>query len=578
MVSKYLYSDFDEIEIIYSLNQEDVNKFNPNHDEKGQFSSGPGGSGSAVDDLINFDPAAPISESPRNAGGMTAKAWEAWEHGPDGQNFIELFRKYACQELGLEVPKTPFDQGGYLNYMMDRGWGAPNRNEVKGMLDAIANGKSQPALYRGMTETGDTHLDGLLNNFLSMKPGETLDMPLVSTTRSLGVASWYAADMAGQNGKSVIMKIQPGAKGVALKAENSWYPQDHEVITSGKFKVVSVEKVSVPYWKRSIFEPRFYPGTKEFPDHYEVATYDGTKFSPIEAKTAYNAFKSGNLKSIESPTRKFVQDRKGGNYSMWNQQPPKEFTVVEVQMVEPHVVKKGVKKDHQNSFFELFNMPSFIVDSLDDVEKFNPNHDEVGRFAPGNGGVSGASTLPAAYEGFTLSGDETSTLNKYLGNGYKDMNSALRGTGQGSGADTVTPASTQLDIETLDALIERAPIVQSEAPIYRVFNAYNVTSLKPGETYVDKGFMSTTLADISAKRGKGLREHLGNIDSTMDVVARIKPNGHHSGLSVNHADKDLAAFPKEQEFILPRGTQLKYLGFETASSGETIMNFERMNG
>ena len=130
----------------------------------------------------------------------------------------------------------------------------------------------------------------------------------------------------------------------------------------------------------------------------------------------------------------------------------------------------------------------------------------------------------------------------------------------------------------MDSLIARSPIVQSETPIYRVFNAYNITHLKPGETYVDKGFMSTTLADLSVKQGKSTRTHLGNLDPTMDVVARIKPNGHYSGLSVNHADKDLAAFPKEREFILPRGTQLKYLGFDTAPSGETIMNFERMSG
>lgn len=362
-----------------------VIKFNPNHDEKGQFSSGPGGAGSAVADLQNFDPTAPISESPKNAGGMTAKAWEAWEHGPDGQNFIELFRKYAAQELGLDVPQTPFDQGGYLHYMMDRGWGAPNRNEAIGMLNAIANGKPQPALYRGMTGTNDPESNALLDKFTAMKPGETFDMPLVSTTRSLGVASWYAADMVKNNPKSVIVKIQPGAKGVALKADNSWYPQDHEVITSGKFKVVSVDKVSAPYWKRSVFEPRKTEFSYESKPYYEIATYDGTKFTPEYAKKAYDAVTSGNWKSLETPTIKFTQDRRGGGLSMWTLQPPKDFTVVEVQMVEPHVVQKGVKKDNANDFFHLFNNIPFIDDSLEAVNKFNPNHDDRGRFSSGSG-------------------------------------------------------------------------------------------------------------------------------------------------------------------------------------------------
>jgi hypothetical protein len=90
--------------------------------------------------------------------------------------------------------------------------------------------------------------------------------------------------------------------------------------------------------------------------------------------------------------------------------------------------------------------------------------------------------------------------------------------------------------------------------------------------------MSTTLADISAKRYKGLREHIGEINHTMDIVARTKPNGHYSGLSINHAGKDITPNALEQEFIFPRGTELKYLGAEKAKSGETIMTFERMNG
>jgi hypothetical protein len=239
----------------------------------------------------------------------------------------------------------------------------------------------------------------------------------------------------------------------------------------------------------------------------------------------------------------------------------------------------------------------YFEPGLKPVIKFNPNHDPAnGEFTTGSGGATssgerklrevtftppvaapgteGASTLDGAYKGFSLSGDETSALNSYLGNGYKYMNGILRG-------DIPTSDSTKLyemNIEEMDKTIARAPIVKSETPIFRVFNAYNITHLKPGETYEDKGFMSTTLADISAKKGKSVRQHIGDIDPTMDVVGRIKPNGHYSGLSVNHADKDLAAFPQEKEFILPRGTQLKYLGMEKGSSGETIMTFERMNG
>jgi len=324
-------------------------------------------------ELDTWNPLDPIPDSPKNAGGMTAKAWEAWEHGPDGQNFIALFRKYACQELGLEVPKTPFDQGGYLNYMMDRGWGKPSRDEAKGMLNAIANGRPQPALYRGMTDSSEPQDQASLDALFSTKPGDTFDMPLVSATRSLGVATWYAADTAGTGKNSVVMKIQEGAKGVALKKENSTYPQDYEVITSGKFEVVSINKVSTPYWSRSIFEPRFTAGEAQYPDHYEVATYDKTRFTPEQAKTAWEAVSSGNYKSLETPTFKLTPDRSGGGLSSWTKQEGKEFTVIEVKMVEPHTVQKS--QDFGNQFFFLFNNMPFIHDEPQDVLKHG-EHDQ----------------------------------------------------------------------------------------------------------------------------------------------------------------------------------------------------------
>jgi putative metallohydrolase (TIGR04338 family) len=337
------------------------------HDQKTHGNWATGG------ELDSWNPLDPIPDSPKNAGGMTAKAWEAWEHGPDGQNFIALFRKYACQELGLEVPKTPFDQGGYLNYMMDRGWGKPTRDEAKGMLNAIANGRPQPALYRGMYESNDEQEQGNLDALLSTKPGDTFDMPLVSATRSLGVATWYAADMVGAGKRSVVMKIQEGAKGVALKKENSTYPQDYEVITSGKFEVVSINTVSTPYWSRSIFEPRKTTGDAQYPDYYEIATFDKTRFSPEYAKKAYEAVTSGNYKSLETPTFKLTPDRSGGALSSWTKQEGKEFTVIEVKMVEPHTVQKA--KDFGNEFFFLFNNMPFIHDDLEDMQK-HQEHDQ----------------------------------------------------------------------------------------------------------------------------------------------------------------------------------------------------------
>jgi len=537
------------------------------HDQKTHGSWATGG------EIASWNPNDPIPESPRNAGGMTAKAWEAWEHGPDGQNFIALFRKYACQELGLEVPKTPFDQGGYLNYMMDRGWGKPSREEAKGMLAAIANGKPQPALYRGMTDSSDPQDQASLDALLSTKPGDVFDMPLVSTTRSIGVATWYAADVAGVGQRSVVMKIQEGAKGVALKKENSTYPQDHEVITSGKFEVVSINKVSTPYWSRSIFEPRKTAGDDQYPDFYEIATYDKTRFSPEYAKIAYEAVKSGNYKSLETPTFKLTPDRSGGDLSSWTKQEGKEFTVIEVKMVEPHTVQKA--KDFGNEFFFLFNNMPFIHDGIEDVQKHG-SHDQKthGNWASGNYDdlaqwytdemkVFGTMKERDVYfeemllsqrkEGFTE--EKYPEFRRAIGEyesalGYS-LNDALRD-------PQVSERSFKDTIEFLDKAIETAPPLREEVIAYRGIKGNGLNffeKLTVGDVFEDKGYVSTTL-------DAGVAQQFGTSGSMYQGLAmRLRlPAGSKGIFPSGYKDQSEENWDRnanEAEFLLPRGSKFK---------------------
>jgi hypothetical protein len=387
-MSKFIYESPDEIVIEVAKHLE------------GQHDQSTHGSWASGQELETWDPHSPIPDSPRNAGGMTERVWEAWEHGPDGDVFVELFRKYACQQLGLPVPKTPYDPGGYMAYTLERGWGAPNRNEVSKMLEAIANSKPQPTLYRGLakpTFKDDNSSDGeLFDKFMSMKPGDQFDMPVASTTRSLGVAAWYAADRVSGSSENVIIKIQEGAKGVARKAENSWYPQDYEVITSGKFEVVSINKVKAPYWSRGYREAR----KLQLID-------DGTRYEVVggkdqihgdEAKKIYDVFASKDYKSLETPTFKFTDDRINNDartprLSAWEKQPEREFTVVEVKMVEPHTVQKST--DFGNEFFNMFNAAPFIRDN-EPVEKHG-THDQSshGNWAHGGMGAGVADSILA---------------------------------------------------------------------------------------------------------------------------------------------------------------------------------------
>jgi len=332
-------------------------------------------------EIAHWNPNDPVPASPRNAGGMTDKIWENWEHGVDGEQYVELYRQYAAEALGLKVPESDMAPGGSLNYLTQRGFGGSSTQTAKGhalaILKAIANGSpTQPALYRGVTELkNDPNSTALVQQLSSLKAGDTLDMPLVSTTRSLGVAAWYAADRVQSGSSPIIMKIQAGAKGVSIAPEKSYYQADHEVITSGKFEVVSVNQVKTPYWKRGIFEPRKTVYTDGSGTSYEVATYSPKRYTSAEAKNIWNTVSAGKLQSLATSKFKLTDDRsKNPNrtvYSSWDLQAPTEFTIVEVKMIEPHVVQKSI--DHGMKFDSLFaGRPQYDAAPL---EKHG-NHDQ----------------------------------------------------------------------------------------------------------------------------------------------------------------------------------------------------------
>ena len=240
-------------------------------------------------------------------------------------------------------------------------------------------------------------------------------------------------------------------------------------------------------------------------------------------------------------------------------------------------------------------------DDYEDVTKFNQNHDgKTGKFSSSQSGVASGSEsqhlkFSDAYseQGFLtpdtademgteseMTSEQFNNLVYYQSNGYEVINPYLR-TGMAPTLFGVDPhqegAYLDAKIASIDDLISRLPQIKLETPLYRVFPASAITGLKVGQVYQDKGYLSATTKDISAKGNKDLRQALGGLSSSMDVVARIIPNGHYSGASMN----DLVAvkrYAHEEEFLMPRDTQIKYLGFEKAPSGETIMNFQRMNG
>ena len=547
-------------------------KHNPGtHDQKthGSWASGA--------EIENWNPNDPVPSSPRNAGGMTQTIWDNWEHGVDGNQYVELYRQYAAEQLGLKVPESPMAPGGYLNYLTERGFGGSSTETSKGhakaMLNAIANGSpTQPALYRGLyANPEDASSQALVKQFSELKPGDTIDMPLVSTTRSLGVATWYAADRNSSATDKVVMKIQPGAKGVSVAARNSRYPADHEVVTSGKFEVVGVNKVTTPYWSRGTFEPR----KIEYTDGrvgYEVATYSPKRYSPDEAKSIWNTIESKGIQALATNTLKFTDDRYAfpGRklYSSWEKQNPTTFTVVEVKMVEPHVVQKAI--DHGMTFDALFNNIPFIRD--EEVMKHGEHNQKThGSWANGSEVVTDINEWNKAelakYP--SKSDHEIEMMDKLLSqrvagfdgrefhkavNDYQTMlgytaNEALRDPNIGEG-------QVQYMIDGLDAAIKAAPPLSSETTVYRGIKGNGLDffeTLNSGDVFQDKGFVSTTL-DTDVATAFSVQ---GNM--YQGIVMRMKLPAGTKGLYPTTVTGLNSLSSREAEFVLPRDSKFKVL-------------------
>jgi hypothetical protein len=357
-----------------------------------------------TEDLKNFDPKAPVATSPRNAGGVTERMWWAWEKGPDGNNYVELYRKYAAEVLGLPIPEnTGYERGGYRDYMLERGWGAPTKAKTEAFLNAISNSQPQPTLYRGIGQyaTQAPEERETFETFANVKKGDQLDMVMASTTRSLGVAAWYAANRSGfpyetDRGK-ILIKIQAGAKGWSPSKKQAWWPDDHEVVTSGKFEVVNVEKVKTPFWFRQPYEVRrlaYRGGNEEVPEsqiNYQISDFS-TGLAELNdyipsaegGRKIYDAMMANDMSQYETPTKKIVRrsDTNIANGHVWTLREPTEFTIIEMKMIEPHAVKKA--NDFGNDFYWLFEETPFIRDVK--LEKHQSgSHDQLshGNWATG---------------------------------------------------------------------------------------------------------------------------------------------------------------------------------------------------
>jgi hypothetical protein len=276
-----------------------------------------------------------------------------------------------------------------------------------------------------------------------------------------------------------------------------------------------------------------------------------------------------------------------------------------------------------------------------ELKKYNPHHDSAGRFASGGGSGAGAGApagagaggeikpadpangyvtadeatltqgtfdektqgdeLAAVYEDrynvdkdgkpIGTTKDEIDALDHYSRNGYKEINSTLRGDqkteidyeqardivnndprlyeqalseyeaghvgplGDADYEDAIYEFATsgehskeilsiynsgsspkvlaiKEEVAHLDSLIASAPVAFGDKPLYRVFDNKVLADLKPGDVVTDKGFLSTTRTNVIHEDNSSSRTWLSGIDTTPDTAGIILPNKSKNGKGI----------------------------------------------
>ena len=185
-----------------------------------------------------------------------------------------------------------------------------------------------------------------------------------------------------------------------------------------------------------------------------------------------------------------------------------------------------------------------------------------------------------------LTSEENEALDEYAGFGYEQINSYLRyGGSEGGFEDNPEPDFKDFVIESIDKVIDRAPIVFGDKTLYRLFSPRVIDTLKEGDILTDKGFMSTTRRDLTDPTNKGLVYALDETSPDTDgVIGVILPNANRNGrgLSFEYLASSTPGFDyisKEAEVLLPRNTSLKFLGYDREDETRPpFAIFERQNG
>jgi hypothetical protein len=144
-------------------------------------------------------------------------------------------------------------------------------------------------------------------------------------------------------------------------------------------------------------------------------------------------------------------------------------------------------------------------------------------------------------------------VREYVGYGYQGINKSLRDPQKWQQiASELTIESTEVFVRQLQQVIEEAPRLLQDVYSYRGIKQGNyvdmISSLKIGDEFVDKGFVSTSLNKLTAENAFASRNRPSEADGML--IRIINPAGT-KGLMVGG---DI-----EEEWLLPAGSRFRVI-------------------
>lgn len=194
-----------------------------------------------------------VNNSPANPDGLRMEDLVRWERPSmnvgSGFSYSESLGYFASLKAGYGEPYGKPDYS-----WVDRGEGRASdgtlqraANHILAKINEAIPG--QPGLWRGETRRADYES-------IDLAPGDTFKLGMAGFSGSAQSAKQYAregVDFPASGFSSYrtetaprMYYLEPGAKGVKIPASVSNFPHDHEVLTSGTFRVKAVEVVKVP--------------------------------------------------------------------------------------------------------------------------------------------------------------------------------------------------------------------------------------------------------------------------------------------------------------------------------------------